>query len=497
MYRNPILYADYSDPDVIRVGDDYYMVASSFTYLPGVPILHSKDMVHWEIINYCVRSLPFARYHVPAHGCGTWAPSIRYHDGMFYVFIPLPDEGIFVAKSPDIQGTFSLACLTEAKGWIDPCPFWDEDGRAYMVFAYAKSRCGFQHRLSIVEIDPACTHLLGEPRLVFHDESLAPTIEGPKLYRYNGYYWIFAPAGGVPQGWQCALRSKSIFGPYEYRKVMEQGNTPVNGPHQGGWVTAQDGKHWFLHFQDVGALGRITHLQPMVFRDGWPVIGSDQGEPVRTAPLPVAGMPKYRIATSDDFSGEELGIQWQWQANPRQEFYEMAKPGLRLFCWANPNRENLLWYAPNALTQIPQSSAFTVETRVTLFGEQSGDLASLGMLGHEYAYCCLEKTAAGNRVRLYTGTVTQPQGEGLAEKALQEDAEIKGSVLWLRLKVENGGYRFSWSENGEQYRRVGGSYPLSAATWTGMKLCLWCANRENRQSGGFGQYTYIKVEATT
>lgn len=497
MYQNPILYADYSDPDAIRVGDDYYMISSSFTYLPGVPILHSKDMVHWEIINYCVTSLPFARYQVPAHGCGTWAPSIRYHDGMFYVFIPLPDEGIFVAKSPDIRGTFTLTCLTGSYGWIDPCPFWDEDGKAYMVFAYAKSRCGFQHRLSIVEIDPACTCLLGEPRLVFHDESLAPTIEGPKLYRYNGYYWIFAPAGGVPQGWQVALRSKSIYGPYEYRRVMEQGSSPVNGPHQGGWVTAQDGKHWFLHFQDVGALGRITHLQPMVFRDGWPVIGSDQGEPVQTATLPVEGMPKYQIATSDDFSSEALGLQWQWQANPRQEFYEMAKPGLRLFCWANPYRENLLWYAPNALTQIPQSSAFTAETRVTLFGERNGDLAALGMLGHAYAYCCLEKTDAGNRVRVYTGTVTQPTGAGMAEETLVEDAETQSSVLWLRLKVENGSYQFSWSEDGEQYRGIGGSYPLSVATWAGMKLCLWSANRENQPSTGFGQYTYIKVDSTT
>ena len=244
-YKNPILYADYSDPDVVRVGEDYYMVSSSFTYIPGVPLLHSRDLVHWELINHCVKKLPFEKYARPCHGSGTWAPSIRYHEGTFFVFIPLVDEGILVARSKDPYGEFEWNMLCESKGWIDPCPFWDDDGRAYMVFAYAKSRSGIKHRLSLVEIDPQCRSLLTEPRLIFDGEQIAPTSEGPKMYKRNGYYYILMPSGGVETGWQSCLRSRSVYGPYDYRVVMHQGNSRVNGPHQGGWVTSSISRMWW------------------------------------------------------------------------------------------------------------------------------------------------------------------------------------------------------------------------------------------------------------
>lgn len=494
MYQNPILYADYSDPDVIRVGEDYYMVASSFTYLPGVPILHSKDLVHWEIINYCVKSLPFARYEVPAHGCGTWAPAIRYHNGEFFVFIPLPDEGIFVARSKDIYGEFTLTCLHEAKGWIDPCPYWDVDGKAYMVFAYARSRCGIKSRLSLVEIDPDCRRIIGQPKLIFNGEEIAPTIEGPKMYRHDGYYYIFTPAGGVATGWQAALRSRNVWGPYEYHVVMEQGSTPVNGPHQGGWVTAPDGKDWFIHFQDVIELGRITHLQPMRFRDGWPIIGSEKGEPVSCWEMPVKGQPAYQIATSDSFTADTLGLQWQWQANPKEAFYKMGRPGLRLSCLMNEHRENLLWYAPNALTQIPQRPSFTAQTKLTLHGEQNGDLGALGIIGHRYAYVALQKTERGNRLCVIKGTVSETTYEGCAEETLDAEQNISSDTVYLRLVLgEEKTYRFFWSQDGETFSPIGGEYPLHRATWTGAKLCLWSANRENRPSKGYGEYAYFEV----
>lgn len=503
MYKNPIIYADYSDPDVIRVGEDYYMVASSFTYLPGVPLLHSKDLVHWEIINHCVPSLPFEKYDQPSHGSGTWAPSIRFHDGMFYVFVPLPDEGIFVARSADPYGEFQLNCLCQAKGWIDPCPFWDDDGKAYMVFAYARSRSGIKHRLDIVEIDAQCTKLLGEPVTVFDGEQVAPTTEGPKMYRYEGYYYILMPSGGVAVGWQSALRSKSVYGPYEYKVVMHQGNTTVNGPHQGGWVTAVDGRHWFVHFQDVIELGRIVHLQPMCFQNGWPFIGSDLngdgiGEPVEEWSMPAEGQPCYEIATSDAFRGKKPGLQWQWQGNPQPSFYsldEASHKGIRLFCLRNEKRESLLWYAPNAMTQIPQAPAFTAVTRVRLNGDQDGDMASLGIIGHSYGYLGLMKTEDGGRLVLYRGEVTGKEYEGEAEETLDAVLSYKKDTVFLRLEVfKNKTYGFSWSEDGIRYTPIGGQYPLNRATWTGAKLCLWCSNKQNLSSKGYGEYEFIHVE---
>lgn len=501
MYQNPILYADYSDPDVIRVGEDYYMVASSFTYLPGVPLLHSRDLVHWEIINYCVRSLPFEKYARPSHGSGTWAPSIRYQDGMFYVFIPLPDEGIFVARSTDPYGEFQLNCIKEVKGWIDPCPLWDDDGKAYMIFAFARSRCGIKHRLAVVEMDRFCTGILGEPQIVFDGEQLGPTTEGPKFYKHQSCYYIFAPSGGVATGWQAVLKSDSIWGPYEYKIVMHQGNTEVNGPHQGGWVTAEDGSHWFVHFQDVRELGRITHLQPMCFHGAWPFIGVELngdgiGEPTATWRLPVEGQPHYSIAQSDDFGGDHLGLQWQWQANPQKAFYSIeGHRGLRLFCKENEFRENLLWYAPNALTQIPQHMAFHAVTKVRLFSEQDGDMAAIGMIGHSYAYLGLKMTGRRMCLVLCGGEVLDKELEGQAREAVEAAIDYQEDSVYLKVEVlKDKTYQFFWSVNGILYQSIGGRKPLERATWTGAKLCLWSCNQNNIGSKGYGQYEFIHIE---
>ena len=501
MYRNPVLYGDFSDPDVVRVGDDFYMVASSFTYLPGVPLLHSKDLVHWEIINHCVSRLPFEKYDRPSHGSGTWAPSIRFHDGMFYVFVPLVDEGILVARSADPYGEFELNMICSSKGWIDSCPFWDDDGRAYMVFAFARSRCGIKHRLALVEMDPLCNRLIGEPRVIFDGEQVAPTTEGPKMYKYNGFYYILMPSGGVATGWQSALRARCIEGPYEYRVVMHQGCTDVNGPHQGGWVDTLDGKHWFVHFQDVIELGRIIHVQPMCFVNDWPFIGSDLdgdgiGEPVKEWSLPVENQPAYEIAQSDWFDGERLGLQWQWQANPREEFYSLkGHEGIRLYCLCNEGRENLLWYGANVMTQIPQHQAFSVVAKVRLEGREMGDMASLGMVGHTYGYLGLKMTDEGPGLALYTGKVLNKEFEGEAVETLAAFCPYEGDRVFLRMELfKEKRYQFSWSSDGIRYHLIGEPVVLERATWTGAKLCLWACNRENVSSEGYGEFEFVEIE---
>lgn len=250
-YQNPVLPMDFSDPDAIRVGEDYYLISSSFTYLPGVPVLHSKDLVHWERIGNCVERLPFDRYAQPAHGCGTWAPALRYHVGRFYAFIPLPDEGIFYTEATDPAGPWSaLHCVKSASGWIDPCPLWDDDGSVYMAHAFAKSRCGIKHKIQLSRLDPETLEVVEDGPIVFDGTLSQPTAEGPKMYKRNGWYYIFIPAGGVEYGWQTVLRARNVYGPYEEKIVMHQGASSINGPHQGAWVTAPDGSDWFLHFQD-------------------------------------------------------------------------------------------------------------------------------------------------------------------------------------------------------------------------------------------------------
>lgn len=324
-YSNPVLYADYSDPDAIRVGEDYFMIASSFCNSPALPILHSRDMVNWKVINYVLKHVPEDRYDEPVHGCGVWAPAIRYHEGIYYACFPMPDEGIYMSTTTDPWGEWSEPVnIRPGAGWIDPCPFWDEDGKAYLVAGVAKSRIGYKSVLHMVEMQPDGMGLIGEEVKVF-DGNLNDqiTIEGPKLYKRNGWYYIFAPAGGVKTGWQTVLRSRNIFGPYEYKVVMRQGDTPVNGPHQGAWVDTVTGEDWFIHFQDVYAAGRITHLQPMHWENDWPVIGiakngNDYGEPVLEYRKPDVGDVETDVCepdSSDSFCGKNLGLQWQWNAN--------------------------------------------------------------------------------------------------------------------------------------------------------------------------------------
>ncbi|HML46987.1 MAG TPA: glycoside hydrolase 43 family protein, partial [Clostridia bacterium] len=259
-YANPILKGDFSDPDVVRVGNDYYMISSSFTYFPGIPLLHSTDLVHWTLVNHIAPHLPFSSYDAPRHKCGLWAPSIRHHNGMFYVYVCTPDEGLLAFTSPDPLGEFRVRHVKDVSGWIDPCPFWDDDGRAYLLHAFAGSRAGIKNRLFLHRMSADGMAILDDGVEVYAGGDENPTTEGPKMYKIDGTYWILCPSGGVPQGWQLAMRSKSPYGPYEVRRVLEQKDTPVNGPHQGGLVDTPRGDWWFLHFQDRAAYGRVVHL---------------------------------------------------------------------------------------------------------------------------------------------------------------------------------------------------------------------------------------------
>ncbi len=330
-YKNPIIYADYSDPDVTRVGNDFYMTASSFSNLPGLPILHSRDLVNWQIISHAVINYPIEHYKKPQHGGGIWAPSLRFNNGQFYIYFGDPDNGIFMTKSKNVFGPWeTLKLIKEAKGWIDPCPFWDDDGNAYLVRAWARSRSGIKHIITLHKMSRDGEKLLDEGIDIFCDSLKHPTIEGPKLYKRNGYYYIFAPAGGVKSGWQTVLRSKSIYGPYEDKIVLEQGSTNINGPHQGAWLQTRSGENWFIHFQDRYAYGRIVHLQPMKWVNDWPIIGEDYngngiGEPVAIFTKPCFDnlLPVFSMQTSDQFDSLKLGLQWQWQANYFNEWISL------------------------------------------------------------------------------------------------------------------------------------------------------------------------------
>ncbi|MCO4694875.1 glycoside hydrolase 43 family protein [Streptomyces sp. RO-S4] len=425
VYRNPVLDADWSDPDVIRVGDDFYLTASSFGRVPGLPLLHSRDLVNWTLVGHALQRLePESEFTVPRHDCGVWAPSLRHHDGRFWIFWGDPDQGVFQVNAPEIRGPWTRPHLVKAgKGLIDPCPLWDDEtGEAYLVHAWAKSRSGIKNRLTGHRMHPHGTELLDEGKVIVDGDRIPGwfTLEGPKLYKHDGWFWILAPAGGVETGWQGAFRSRAFFGPYEEKVVLEQKDTDVNGPHQGGWVRTPSGEDWFLHFQQRGPYGRVVHLQPMRWGGGgtsrswgsprssgvgsggeaesgggWPVIGDD-GAPVTVHRRPdLPPQPPAAPATDDDFPGGRPGRQWQWTANPRDGWAtHHSADGLRLTCVRTPDAHDLR-ALPNVLTQRLPGTPCTVEVDLRLDDGEPGARAGLAVLGDAYSWIGLRRGTDG------------------------------------------------------------------------------------------------------
>lgn len=514
MYKNPILYADYSDPDACRAGEDYFMIASSFCNAPGLPVLHSKDLVNWKVVNYILPKVPEERYDKPVHGCGVWAPAIRYHDGTFFACFPMPDEGIYMSTTKDPFGTWSEPVnIRPGAGWIDPCPFWDEDGRAYLVAGVAKSRIGYKSVLHMIEMQPDGMGLIGEAKVVF-DGNLneQETIEGPKLYKRNGWYYIFAPAGGVKTGWQTVLRSKNIFGPYEYRVVMRQGDTSVNGPHQGAWVDTVTGEDWFLHFQDVYAAGRIIHLQPMSWKEDWPIIGiakdgNDYGEPVLTYRKPNVGEAAkeaeiFEPDASDDFSKKTLGLQWQWNANPKEDWYKLTSKGL---CLKAVKQEEKIKHGdyPNLLLQKWPAPEFICDTTLSLSGLKANEEAGVISMGVKYALLSFARNEEG-MVEASFINGEQKYGKILVESTEETSTSLGALVfaddsetITVRMSVHRVGTQnlsekeknfpleevvFEYSTNGTDYKKAG-SYMAAAGRWVGVKSGVYCAAHHSEVVG--------------
>jgi len=480
-YCNPVLYADYSDPDVIRVGSDFYLIASSFNCTPGLPILHSKDLVNWTLIGHALKNLPHPRYEQVQPGCGVWAPAIRFHAGKYWVFFPTPDEGIFLVTARHPAGPWSRPhCVQAGKGLIDPCPLWDDDGKAYLLHAYAGSRAGIKHRLRVCPMAADGSKLLGQGEIVFHQPERHPTIEGPKFLKKDGWYYVVAPAGGVETGWQVVLRSKNIYGPYEDKIVLARGATDINGPHQGALVDMPDDGWWFVHFQDDGVYGRIVHLQPVQWREGWPLIGNN-GEPVRRHAMP-AGIPPQRHCgpqTSDEFNDVKLGLQWQWHANHRDDWHSLSgRHGwLRLYpqLAAGSMSEQ-----PNLLLQKFPARSFNVEMALELRPMQCGEEAGLVVMGESYAALGVLHDGTKNCIILHTTG---------GQKRL---FETNLNTLKLQVTVESGGKCYFRVAAKDESMSVLQPFQATKGKWIGAKLGLYSTKRVVNAAAGCVDIDYFR-----
>ena len=499
-YKNPIINADYSDPDAIRVGNDYYMVSSSFTHIPGLPILHSKDLVNWTIIGHALeKQPPYDVYDKVQHGAGVWAPSIRYHNNEFYIYYPDPDFGIYLLKAKNILGPWSEPLLIEAgKGLIDPCPLWDDNGKTYLVHAYAGSRAGIKSIIVVKEMNKEGTKIISDGVMVYDGHEKDPTIEGPKFYKRNGYYYIFAPGGGVSTGWQTILRSKNIYGPYERKVAIDQGTTSINGPHQGAWITTQTGEDWFLHFQDKEAYGRVVHLQPMKWINDWPVIGIDKdgdgkGEPVLVNKKPNVGKqyPRSTVQDSDEFNGTKFGLQWQWQANPKEGWaYTTPDGSLRMFSVYQKDSIFTLWNLPNILGQKFPAEEFSVTLKVSFKPKHEDERFGLTVFGADYAVLSLVKKS---------DKIFVVQSENIGADRNKEEKIVlmlphSGSQFVLKVKVSKGGVSDFSYETEDGKGNLLKTFTAKPGRWVGAKIGMFYTRHNTTNDAGFADVDWIRVE---
>ena len=519
-YTNPILHLDFSDPDVCRVGDNYYMTASSFNCFPGLPILHSRDLVHWEQIGAALTDYPCDGseddFHTTVHhGKAVWAPAIRYHEGWFYIYVGDPDRGIFMVRTKNPAGRWEAPVwVVRQKGFIDPCPLWDDDGRAWLSHGLAGSRAGLKSVLFVAPMAADGRSLTGPSRIVYDGHETQPTIEGTKFYRRSGWYYIFSPAGGVATGWQTVLRARHPYGPYEERIVMAWAPGTVNGPHQGAWVSAPDGTHWFLHFQDKGAYGRIVHLQPLTWlADGWPLIGEDPdgdgvGQPMVDGDRIGHLFSGPKQQTSAKVNPYGLDWAWQYPAIP-SPYWHMALPegGVRLYSVEQTWPYTSLWDCPNVLQQKFSAESFTVTAKLSFNPnpqlKQKGETAGFVVMGNDYAGLRLTDTADG---AVLSYIECQGASKGAAETAtplctlsytahpqphryesrnvpLVNYPDRQEAVLWVRLEVTprpvegnvpDAVCHFSYSLDGQDWTPAAAEFTARPELWIGAKWGFFC-----------------------
>ena len=539
-YTNPVINADYSDPDVCvgASGEDYYMTASSFQCTPGLPILHSNDLVNWEIINYAIGNLYEGNEELlehfsskPQHGNGVWAPSIRYHDGWYYIYWGDPDFGVMMVKTQDPAGEWTKPlCVIKGQGYIDTCPLWDEDGRCYLVNGWANSRSKFASVLTVREMSADGTRPIGQPVIVFDGNGTENrTCEGPKFYKRDGWYWIMCPAGGVPEGFQLAMRSKSPYGPYEHKIVLAQGKSKINGPHQGGWVHTKYGEDWFLHFQDKEAYGRVVHLNPVDWTSGWPVMGK-KGEPVATYKKPIHNS-QFTIKNpceSDEFNSPRLGLQWQWHGNYDEKFGTATAFGTyRIYNYkASPDpffaskasqapsaQGGGIFNVPNLLLQKTPADEFTVTTKVRFTSKAEGQMGGLIMMGLDYSALVVKRV--GKEFQLVQLTCKdadkgKPQTETVLatlKPTAVDKIDYKPGIhedIYLRLRVTNaeagaphGGkpvVKFSYSLNGKKFTDCGQEFNMRQGKWIGAKFGYVSVETNAKADRGWLDVDWIHVE---
>lgn len=489
-YTNPLMWGDWPDPDIIRVGKDFYMVSTSMHYVPGSPITHSRDLVNWEISGYAVdRYDEDPRYDMQGGTMylnGSWANTIRYHNGKFYI-------GFCTPTSEEAKGHFSICVADSVQGpWrrtifpeylYDPGLFFDDDGKVYVVHG--------QGTLYLTELNADALSVKSPKVKIWStafDSAGVPGhrfgMEGSHMYKINGMYYITCPAGGT-EGWQVCLRSKDIYGPYEYKTIVhDDGSYPPNGLHQGGLVQLENGDWWFIIMQDRGPIGRVPHLEPVVWKNGWPMIGRNgNGKGVITFTKPKVGKtyPICVPATSDDFNASRLSLQWQWNHNPDNTKWSLTER--QGFLRLHSSFASDLMTARNSLSQRVQGPRSCGSTEIMLDSMKDGDVTGLAIFQKPYAYIGVQ------------------QRNGLRYLVMADDGKVVDSVnldghstVWLKASASDKGFKawFYYSLDGDHYQPLGSRFTMELGLdWTANRFMLFDFNTIPGATPGYADINWF------
>ena len=479
-YTNPVIAADFPDPDVILVDDTYYMVTTTMFVFPGVPIIKSKDLVNWEYCSNAVSRFDFGNCYdldtCNRYGHGQWATSLKYHNGKFYLLFITLNEGGFMCTATKAEGPWQVTHLP--KGFYDPGLFFDDDGRIYVAQGYNK--------ISITEVD-ANLAPIGQDSLVYTGD-IRRGLEGTHVYKINGYYYLYCTYGGK-DGIQVALRSKNIYGPYEQKVVIRDTTQGVNfGIHQGALIKTQTGEWWTMLFVDSGPFGRFPSLQPVTWIDDWPMVGVN-GKAVINYKKPNVGKnyPAKTLPTSDEFNNKSLGMQWGWNHNPDPTKWSLdQRPGhLRL---TTGKVVSGLREARNTLTQRTftyySDSINTVGIiKIDIGKMKNGDIAGLAMFQDPYAFIAI-KQMNGARYAIMVNN-----GKTI------DSAAINNSTIYLRTIASNTMSKasFEYSLDNKKFTPLGDqlSMKFNLSIFTGNKFCLF--NYATIETGGYVDFDWFRM----
>lgn len=515
-YTNPLFYDEFSDPDIIRVGDDFYLAGTTMHSVPGLVVLHSKDLVNWEFSSYCFDRFDDSddfnlRNGKEAYGQGIWAPAIRYHNGKFYIFSNINGHGLQVFISDSAKGPWTHHKIN---GDIyDLSVLFDDDGKIYAIHKYGN--------VTVTELKPDLSGPVEGASKVVIPEGNAMG-EGHHIYKIKGMYYILS-ADYSPMGRMQCARSKSIWGPYETCVISERESfgysaawstnnvglgthVPEDGfkfktgkpedtrlicstIHQGGIVQATDGKWWGISMQDFNAVGRTVCLSPITWVDGWPYFGLEKnlGRSPRTwfKPNDVVKAPKAPYNRCDDFSEKSFKPVWQWNHNPDDKMWSLNKERKGWLRLHSMPAKQMLW-AKNSLTQRAIGPVSTTMVKLDASKLKAGDEAGLGAINMPYASLGVIKEGDGLQIRCYDQNTNKEWKNAL-----------KSKVVWLRLwgNYDKSIVRYSYSEDGKSWKEIGDTctLPYQLKTFQGIRVALYAFNK-NGQNGGVADFDDFMVE---